>query len=70
MNTDERAFPVCNEANVNNQEGMTLRDYFAGQALIEEALIAARTVDETAAFCYRVADAMLKERAKAQEGEE
>lgn len=28
-----RAFPVPNDANVNGQEGMTLRDWFAGQAL-------------------------------------
>ena len=27
------AFPVPNDANINRQEGMTLRDWFAGQAL-------------------------------------
>jgi hypothetical protein len=27
------AFPVPNDANVNGQEGMTLRDYFAAAAL-------------------------------------
>lgn len=27
------AFPVPNSANVNNQPGMSLRDWFAGQAL-------------------------------------
>ena len=27
------AFPACNEANNNNTMGMTLRDWFAGQAL-------------------------------------
>lgn len=27
------AFPVPNSANLNYEEGMTLRDYFAGQAL-------------------------------------
>lgn len=26
-------FPACNEANVNDTMGMSLRDYFAGQAL-------------------------------------
>ena len=70
MNTDERAFPVCNEANVNNQEGMTLRDYFAGQALVAAAKDPNCTCEDSAEFCYRMADAMLKERAKAQEVEE
>lgn len=28
------AFPVSNEANVNGQPGMSLRDWFAGQALV------------------------------------
>ncbi|HEY0124996.1 MAG TPA: hypothetical protein VGC14_25180 [Rhizobium sp.] len=27
------AFPACNEANVNDTMGMTLRDWFAGQTL-------------------------------------
>ncbi len=27
------AFPACNEANMNDTMGMSLRDYFAGQAL-------------------------------------
>lgn len=27
------AFPVPNDANVNDQEGMTLRDYFAAKAM-------------------------------------
>jgi hypothetical protein len=30
------AFPVCNEANVNGDAGMTLRDYFAGQAAVND----------------------------------
>ena len=45
--------------------GMTLRDYFAGQALC--GLTAAITKKETtnadyATVCYSIADAMLKER--------
>lgn len=53
------AFPV-----VNASKGMTLRDYFAGQAL---AGIAADpdvdiSTDERARWSYRMADAMLKAR--------
>lgn len=33
MNDSGSAFPVPNSANVNGQEGMTLRDHFAGLAL-------------------------------------
>jgi len=55
--------------------GMTLRDYFAAKAMqayvFPEMLHGANTEDEiamefqnVAAFAYRVADAMLKERAK------
>lgn len=63
----ERAFPVnVNGATVNL--GMTLRDYFAGQALV--ALIAHPEAfegdDPRAAIAhtaYEIADAMLKERA-------
>lgn len=45
--------------------GMTLRDYFAGQALagVSEA-ISFDDADELAHYCYTMADAMLKERAK------
>ena len=34
MDTKEPAFPVSNDANIDNEKGITLRDYFAGQALI------------------------------------
>lgn len=54
-------------------EGMSLRDYFAGQALAgwlgsfgadhEEDEVEGQTV---AAFAYRIADAMLCERSKRQ----
>lgn len=30
---DRPAFPACNEANVNGTMGMTLRQWYAGQAL-------------------------------------
>ena len=45
--------------------GLTLRDYFAGQALV--GLLAAKNsgfVDINAAGAYEVADAMIAERAK------
>lgn len=32
------AFPACNEANVNGTMGMSLRDWFAGQALAQAVL--------------------------------
>ncbi|WP_287003366.1 hypothetical protein [Sphingobium sp.] len=70
------AFPACNEANVNGTMGMTLRDWFAGQAI--GAVI--RQCAGDAAFGYpegiesmeqlfagkafAIADAMLAERAK------
>ena len=59
------AFPVPNSANVNNQEGMTLRDYFAGQVLC--GITTVTGVDfgspfDAAKTCYRLADAMLEAR--------
>ncbi len=47
--------------------GMTLRDYFAGQALIGMVSRAYRADGESgivAASCYKFADAMLAERSK------
>jgi hypothetical protein len=49
-------------------KGMTLRDYFAGQALAGEIIATLPTNDREACalagLCYRIADAMLAERAK------
>lgn len=46
-----------------NYEGMSLRDYFAGQALIATYLnIVGPSPDERASLCYRMADAMLQAR--------
>lgn len=42
-------------------EGMSLRDWFAGQAL---AGINANTAADAAALCYAIADAMLAARSK------
>jgi hypothetical protein len=55
--------------NENENEGMTLRDYFAAKAM-QSALLAipldtAKSGDkELAHFAYAMADAMLKERLK------
>ena len=57
------AFPVPNSVNANIVRGMTLRDWFAGQAL---AAIIANEVNASAngdaADAYMYADAMLKAR--------
>jgi hypothetical protein len=57
------AFPVT-AANMKGDEGMTLRDYFAAKAM--QAIVHAYGTDEPdlPAICYKVADGMLKARAK------
>lgn len=62
------AFPVPNDANVNGDPGMTLRDWFAGQAM--QGICAhvdswGLSVPGIADQAYEIADAMLAERAKA-----
>lgn len=47
----------------NNQEGMSLRDYFAGQAM-QSLARRATDFEVMAAYCYDMADAMLQERGK------
>jgi hypothetical protein len=62
-NTGGTAFP-CHT--IAMHEGMTLRDYFAGQALASINLGIGVTDDfysRTAKHCYALADAMLKARA-------
>lgn len=65
------AFPVTFEGGSNNgdapffHEGMTLRDYFAGQALV--GIVSNHIDHETmsakvANICYRYADAMMEAR--------
>jgi len=60
-----------NEEHYPPQSGMTLRDYFAGQAMSGfiahySCLIGEQARDDTRAKrCYQIADAMLAERAKA-----
>ena len=64
-----RPFGAClNKFNIA-QEGMTLRDYFAGQVLIGELSSQnqnwewlSNKKEQLANRCYEIADAMLKER--------
>lgn len=64
---DQPAFPRSYSADGHN--GMTLRDYFAGQALAGMAAQAYVHSEDGIADCaedaYALADAMLAERAKA-----
>jgi len=59
---EQPAFPACNEANVNQTMGMTMRDWFAGQAL--QGLLAGDDdgwePDCAARMAYILADEMLK----------
>ena len=60
--------PFVNHPNldISHTEGMTLRDYFAGQFLSSVAIAVAHddkiTYDNVAEECYKIADAMLKQR--------
>jgi hypothetical protein len=51
-----------------NNEKMSLRDYFAGQALCGKSILLPgaflSTPHEIANWCYKIADAMLEERNK------
>jgi hypothetical protein len=63
-NTGGPAFP-CPTISIGQHQGMTLRDYFAGQALASVNLGIGVTDDfysRTAKHCYALADAMLKAR--------
>jgi hypothetical protein len=69
-NTGGQAYPMLGNVGSNSDwqtdSGMTLRDYFAGQALLAEINIILPTSDKEACalagVCYRIADAMIKER--------
>lgn len=64
------AFPTPDSFDYYSNRGMTLRDYFAGQALtgIMANIEYLKLIDETKAGqtisfnCYEIADAMLKQR--------
>jgi hypothetical protein len=62
------AFPVSIHGEGNNSAwGMSLRDYFAGQALAGLITNCVGTDENMAAICYRVADVMLDARQNASE---
>ena len=65
-NTGGRAFPAPTTKPLENYyPGMTLRDYFAGQALVSTNLgigVAEEFYSRTAEHCYALADALLKAR--------
>ena len=61
------AFPtLADNGHETNQDGMTLRDWFAGKAMQSLILAAqnAKDIDMLSAGAYQLADAMLKERSK------
>ena len=61
MNDEQQAFPD----GLLNQDGMTLRDYFAAKAMqgmLSENSGVRYPTDELVEFAYKVADAMLKAR--------
>ena len=66
--TGGTAFPVPNDANVNDQEGMTLRDYFAAKAMQAVPMQRGHLYDipecyaRVAQHAYKMADAMLEAR--------
>ena len=70
INSGGPAYPTNNYAAIvpistGYSEGMTLRDYFAGQAMAAVNLgigVSDEYYRKTAKHCYAVADAMLKER--------
>lgn len=69
--TGGSAFPLNNEAKKISYEGMTLRDYFASQAMagLMSSYTSAIGTEEgleriMPVICYRMADAMIKERNK------
>lgn len=75
MTSNPPAFPgkregVNNEPEIVFNEGMTLRDYFASQALavVGDAVTLSTksfgNAEEIAQWCYRIADAMLEQREK------
>ncbi len=63
------AFPLAvpGDCMVQPTDGMTLRDWFAGQAIIGLDAAISGSPQNFAAQCYELADAMLAERAKGGE---
>jgi len=57
------AFPANHFDLADSEHGMTLRDYFAAQAM-QGVFPLCQTHEIAAEECYKVADAMIKERTK------
>jgi hypothetical protein len=62
MKTGGPAFPIKGPVMTSDEQGMTLRDYFAAKAM--QALAQGNYFDATARQAYMIADAMLREREK------
>ena len=56
--------PIADGGPATLGTGMSLRDWFAGQALAGMTLEASQNVDDVAFRAYMIADAMLRARAK------
>lgn len=63
INDGGQAFPVPGDDDSYGTDGMSLRDYFAGQALVSVVKLDL-TPNEVATTCYEIAAAMLEERQK------
>lgn len=69
IDNSQPAFPSA-YGTTNGNDGLTMRDYFAGQALAgvwagresDFVKISAPTTTDVAVACYAIADAMLKAR--------
>ena len=63
INDGGPAFPIPTEYMTTEQPGMTLRDYFAGQALANHYTLDLDGIPcNVADFAYQVADAMIAAR--------
>jgi hypothetical protein len=56
MNDEQQAFPD----GLLNQDGMTLRDYFAAKAMLRTSV--GSSYEQLAKTAYEIADAMMKAR--------
>lgn len=68
INLGGQAFPIPESEGCHRTYGMTLRDYFAGQALIsichQENPMDPLELDRISIGCYELANSMLKARNK------
>jgi len=64
----KEAFPGVVYPKGATHGGMSLRDYFAGQALAGGAVDWSKNKGDVASACYHAADTMIKERDKNKKG--